>query len=311
MKQMRSIVTFVKCAGSGSITAAASELGISPQAASRQLLALEAWLGVKLLHRNSRKLSLTAEGAVFLERCRQSLASLDEGVRLLRQSVNDAAGTVRLAVTPFALTELLIAPLIAPFQARYPAIVLEVIAQNSPLDQVGQAVDVGVQAGAPPTGEVQMRRVAAMPLVLCASPDYLARHGVPRSAADFGAHRWVAIRNSADANRPFAFRFHRDGRVVSEHVPIVLAANDGATATRAVLDGVGIGQLTLLRAASHLRSGALVQLDLPHVAGDFGLYVFVSQRSRAPRRSQALADFLCERLAQHPELRVDSGQRAA
>jgi DNA-binding transcriptional LysR family regulator len=300
VKKLRQILTFVKCASAGSISGAARELGISPQAASKHILELEAWLGVKVFHRNTRQFALTAEGAAFLQRCKDGLEQIDEGVRVVRQSTSELAGTVRLAVTPFSLADSVVAPLLAKFQERYPQIALEVIAHNEPPDIVGQAVDVGLMLGAAPS-QTAARRVATVPIVLCAAPAYLERYGTPRSVADLKAHRWIALRNTADDNRALPFRFRHGGRVVTEHPPIAFVANDGSTALRAMLDGIGIGQLPHFRVAPHVRTRELVRLDAGHVPPELGLYVYVTGKTRAPHRSQALADYLHEQLSNHPD----------
>jgi DNA-binding transcriptional LysR family regulator len=298
LSNMRTMVTFVRCAETGSITAAARQLGISPQAASRHIIELERWVGASLFTRTTRKLALTQEGAMFFRRCSESLRNIDDGVRALRRTSQDLAGTVRLGVTPFAIARTLVAPLLGPFQERYPEISLDVVAQNENPDIVAQEIDVGVLAGALPEALEGAQRIADLPLVLCAAPSYLARHGMPRGPEDFARHRWIAIRNARDSNREVPFRFRRGQRVVVEHVPVTLASNDAATALRALLDGAGIGQVPWFRASSHVRAGRLTPLDLGFEPDVIGLYVYLSRQSRAPRRSQALADYLSEHLSE-------------
>lgn len=300
MKKLTSLQTFVRCAEAGGISRAARDLAISPQAASQHIARLESWLGVELFKRSTRKVALTEEGALFYRRCKESLDNIDAGVRQLRLSGAGVAGTVRVAVTPAALGPALLAPLLAPFLRRYPDIALDIVGQNETPDLVGQGIDVWLFAGPEERKTPGARRVTALPLFLCAAPDYLRRHGVPQSLDELQRHRWVGVRSSL--NLPHAFRFRRGTRVATPHVPMAVVANDGGTALRAVIDGVGLGHFPWFRIARDVRLGRLEVLDLGHVPEDLGLYVHVSQRSGTPRRSRVLADFLHEQLSRHADL---------
>jgi DNA-binding transcriptional LysR family regulator len=301
MKTMRTIVTFVRCASAGSISQGAREIGISPQAASKQILDLEAAVGTRLLRRGTRKVTLTEEGAIFYARCREALDSIDAGVRRLRQSADPAAGPVRLAVAPGSMAATLVAPLLGPLQQRHPLIHLDVIAQNEAPDFAGQAIDVGLVLGAGDMPEA--RRIATLPRILCAAPGYLRRQGRPYSIDQLRDHRWVVIRDGFDESRSQTLRLRGPKDVVTLQVPVSLVVNDVATALRAVLDGVGIGYFHPFRVVSDLRAGLLEVLDLGDVDEDEGLYVYVSQQTEAPTRSRLVADYLYEHLSRHPDFR--------
>lgn len=303
MDYLRNIQTFVRCASAGTISSGARGMGISPQAASRQIIALERWLGVRLMHRSKRRLELTEQGRDFHVRCQQALSLIEDGVLALRRPADGCAGKLRLAVTPASIGPTLMAPLLAPLQERYPRLTLELVAQNEPPDFAGQAVDVWLNAGLPPTGGVRTRQIAAVPLVLCAAPAYLERHGTPRAIEELHTHRWVVARPGGPGDRPHAVRLRRSGQPISLtiRVPVAVAMDDEASAQHAVRDGAGIGCFPPFRILPDLRAGRLVTLDVAEVADGLGIYVCVSPFSAHPRRADLVAEFIHEQLARHPD----------
>jgi LysR family transcriptional regulator for bpeEF and oprC len=301
MENLRALITFTRIARAGSFSLAARELGMSPQAASNQVKALERRVGVRLFHRTTRKMSLTEEGIKFYNACMIAIEAIDDGVRSLRAASEEAFGTVRVAA-PHGLGWRLVAPLLGRFLAQHPRVSIDLVIQNRVPDLVQQGIDVGVLGDPLPESSMVARRFGSVQLVLCATPAYLRRHGTPRSVEDLKHHHCINFRNwITDRIVPWTFR--RGDSVLAEEVTARLTTNDGDSQLQAVLSGAGIAQLSSYRIAPYIRAQRLKPLLLGHVSDTYGLYVYMPRRKQVPRRARALADFLFEELGKHPDLR--------
>lgn len=300
MENLRALVTFTRIVRAGNFSIAARELGISPQAASSQMKALERRVGVRLFHRTTRKMTLTEEGMKFYNACVTAIDAIDEGVRSLRASSKEAFGMVRVAA-PHGLGWRLVAPLLGRFLALHPRVSIDLVIQNRVPDLVQQGIDVGVLGDPLPESSMVARRFGSVELVLCATPGYLRRHGTPASVEDLRRHQCINFRSwITDRIIPWTFRQGED--VLAEDLPARLTTNDGDSQLQAALSGAGIAQLSSYRAAPYIRAQRLKPLLLGHVSDTYGLYVYMPRRKHAPRRAGALADFLYDELSKHPDL---------
>lgn len=296
---LRTISTFVRCAQIGSFSKAALELGMTPQAVSSQIKQLEDWVGVRVFHRTTRKISLTEEGWAFYERCKTGMDSIEEGVRRVRESADDAVGTVRLAV-PYAISRGYIVPVLASFFDRYPRVSIELIIQNQQVDLVDQGVDLGIASGYMPRSSLIARKLASAELILCASPEYLKRHGSPRTMEDLHHHRCVALRHPR-TGKIMPWTFQRDGETVTLDLPGCLTTNDTDTQRQSVLAGIGIGQLASFFVRSHVQAGRLEPLLIGYVAPPINFYLYMPRRTQIPKKTRVLADHLYREMRKHPD----------
>ena len=299
MDQLRAITTFIRTAQSGSISGAARELGLTPQAASKHILNLEQWAGVRLFNRTTHKISLTEEGLAFYERCKPAVESIEEGLIGLRDVTEGPVGTVRMAV-PHGILRL-IGPMMGRFLDQYPRVCIDLLAHDQSPDVVQERIDVGIQGGRLPDSSLVARKFASIQLVPCATPAYLKKYGIPKTMQDLKNHRCIKFRQPASGiTLPWTFR--QGHEVVTFDVPASLTTNDADVELQAILSGAGIGQLATFRIASHVRARRLKPLLIGYVSEHYGLYVYMLRRTSIPKKNRVLADFLYEELKQHPDL---------
>ena len=236
MDRITSLRVFASAVGAGSLSGAARRLEMSPAMAAKHVDALEARLGVKLLHRSTRRLALTDAGATYLEAAQRILADLDEADAAAASQRTLATGLLRLnAPLVYGLRH--IAPLLPAFSRQHPAVTVELGLTDAVVDLVEQRWDMAVRIGALQDDALQARRLGACRLVPCAAPAYLDAHGVPRRVAELAQHNCLGYTLSA-SNGPTLWRFGRDGRV---HQPVRgnLRANNGDALLAAALGGQG------------------------------------------------------------------------
>lgn len=294
INELRAIATFAKAVELGSLRQAAKAQGVSPQAASQAVAQLEQHLGVRLLHRTTRSLALTEEGRHFLENTQPALAALDRALSLARESREDIAGPLRI-VGPKSSFAPVLMPLLDAFCRRHPGIVADVRLDDGIGNWVLDRVDVGFRIGVSPDESVIARRLFPIQLFICASPEYLQRHGVPRTLDDLAAHRCSVFRHgSSDHVLPWYLQI--GGRIEQRYMPAALSVNDAELELHAVLSGQVIAQLANIAAAPYIRSGRLVPLLLEHGSEHIGLHVYYGSRTAVPRRVRAFIDMAVEML---------------
>lgn len=239
INELRSITTFVHTAELGSLSKAAEAQQISPQAASKALGQLEAYLGVRLFHRTTRSMSLTEEGQRFLEASQPALLGLQQALTAARQTREEFAGPLRI-VGPRSVVQTIIGPVLEEYCRRYPDVQPDIQLDDRVGNWVEERVDVGLRIGISPQEGLIARRLFPMQLIICAAPAYLRKYGVPITLHDLGLHRCSAFRHAGN------------GRLVPWHVKIgdelqehpvrpALSTNDEMVELGAVLAGDVIG----------------------------------------------------------------------
>lgn len=219
----------------GSLTAAARKLGITKQTVSERIANLERALGVRLLERTTRTLHTTDAGALYFERCVRIAEQLEEANREVQRLQVEPTGTLRVTATPLYGPRVL-APIVTSFAARYPRLRIELFLSDRAVNLVEEGFDVAVRIGELKDSTLMARRIGDGPLYYVASPRYLARHGVPRTAADLERARCIS------------FGTRETWTVLGERVAItpLLTVNDLETAWHCVAGGLGIARLPLL-----------------------------------------------------------------
>lgn len=280
---------FVRAISSGSLSAAGRHLGISPAMATKHVDALEAHLGVKLLHRTTRRLSLTEAGSDYLDACLRILPEIEEAEASAASQRVEARGLLRMNV-PLTFGSRYIAPLVPAFSQRHPAVRVELGLNDSQVDLIDGGWDMAVRIGRLADSTLQARRLADCPLVVCAAPAYLDERGVPRKVADLAQHNCLSYTLSQSKD----WAFGRDGntRVM---VSGDLLANNGSALVAAAVGGQGIIYQPQFIVAGALRRGELVVLELDKPAMDVGgIHLLYPPDRRPPAKVRVMADYLIE-----------------
>jgi DNA-binding transcriptional LysR family regulator len=294
MNEVRAISIFVRAATLGNLRKAAVDQGISPQAASHAVMQLEKSLGVRLFHRTTRKLSLTEEGERLLLDVEPALATLTSAIADARRSKEEVAGPLRISA-PQALGRSVLWPAILDFAAQYPDVQIDTRFDDHFTDLVEERADVGFRGGSPPAGGTIARRLLPIQLIVCASPDYIARHGKPQTIDDLAKHRCTGYRRM-NTGKAAPWEFMIDDTIVYRDIAASLQVNDIDAEVDAVLAGLAIGQLGGFSAVAPIREGRLVPLLTRHMTQRESVYIYYRNRSQQPMRVKAFIDFMVERL---------------
>jgi LysR family transcriptional regulator, transcriptional activator for dmlA len=284
---------FSVLARAGSLSAAGRELGISTPAVSKHLALMESRLGVALINRTTRRMSLTPEGELYLEQARSILASIEDLEQQLGVSKGVPQGLLRVNAT-LGFGRGHVAPLVSAFVRRYPKVEVQLQLSVNPPALTEDAFDVCIRFGAPPDSRVIARNLAPNRRLLCASPTYLARHGTPRSPSDLAKHNCIGIRQGEEAYGLWRLSSGRGRQAASEAVKVRgnLTTNDGGIAVQWALDGHGILMRAQWDIERYLKSGRLVQVLPQYSTPDADLYAVYPQRHQLSARVRAFVDFL-------------------
>jgi DNA-binding transcriptional LysR family regulator len=282
---------FSTLAGAGSLSAAARELGITTPAVSKHLALMESRLGVTLVNRTTRRMSLTPEGERYLEHARRILDEIGHMEDELGVSRSTPTGLLRVNAT-LGFGRSHIAPLISRFLRQYPQVEVQLQLSVNPPPLSDDAFDVCIRFGEPPEARVVARRLAANRRLLCAAPAYLARHGTPRSPQDLARHTCIGIRQGEEAYGLWRLSpVGRGGPGEAVKTRGRLTTNDGEIAVNWALDGHGILMRAEWDIGRYLRSGRLVQVLPEYETPDAAIYAVYPQRHQFSARVRAFVDF--------------------
>ena len=275
-----------------SFARAATEAGVTPQAVSKAVRTLEAELGVRLLHRTTRKLSLTDEGARLFELADPGLRQLDEALAQVRSARSEDDGLIRLTAPPSLGVHVLV-PLMQQFRAAYPGITFDVQLSDLFTDLVESRIDVGFRSGTSPGQNLVARRLCDLPMTICAAPSYLAQHGEPKTLDALARHACTGFRRPV-TGRMVPWELNVDGDLVFQDVPAVATFNDVQTEIAAVRAGIGIGQLSMHLIRDDVAAGRLVPILRQFDSNSVGLYLYYPHRTHIPVRVRRFIDFVAE-----------------
>ena len=288
----RALALFAAVVEHGSFSGAGRALGMSPSAVSRAVDRIEARLGVRLLLRSTRALSLTAEGQAYLQAARRILADLDDA----EQQIADQGvprGRLRISAA-LSHGRLCVVPLLGDFAALYPHILIDFALTDMLVDVAGGEADVAIRFGPLSDSSLTARKLGETRRVIVASPEYLAAHGVPEVPEDL--HRFNCLNFNFRRVEP-VWPFRRDGRDFALSVKGSVEANNGETLGQLAAAGVGIARVGSFSVAAEIESGRLVPVLEAFNPGDVELIhaVFVGGAS-TPARVRVFVDFLAARL---------------
>lgn len=282
----------VTLAAGASLSAAARELGVSKAAVSKRLAQIEARSGVALLHRSTRRMSLTPEGEAIVERARRILADIDELDQLLAKSKQRPTGLLRVNAT-LGFGRSHVAPVISRFVRRHPQVDVQLQLSVNPPPLTDDAFDVCIRFGPPPDARVIARKLAGNRRLLCAAPAYLERHGAPKTPQDLVRHNCIGIRQGDEAYGTWRLSSGRGSRARTEVVKTRgnLTTNDGEIAVAWALDGHGILMRAEWDIQRHLKSGRLLPVLPQWQTPEADIYAVYPQRLQLTTRVRAFVDF--------------------
>jgi DNA-binding transcriptional LysR family regulator len=291
MDRFQEMKVFVAVVDNGSFVRAADALKSSKAAVSRLLADLERRLGARLLNRTTRRLSLTDDGKMFYARCTELLHALEEAESELNTRTGEAAGHLRVTA-PVTFGNNLMAPLWGDFLAQHPKVSLDVNLSDRTADLVEEGLDLAVRIARAPHPVFIARKLASTRMVLCASPEYLAKNGTPSKPQDLAEHEVVSYTYWSSRDE---WEFKRaDGIVETVKTRPRMHANSGDTCVAAALKHHGIVMQPDFLLFEALRSGALVRLLPDYEAVELGIYAVYASRRQLPLKLRYLIDFLVE-----------------
>ena len=295
---------FSALASAGSLSAAARELGITTPAVSKHLALMESRVGVALVNRTTRRMSLTPEGELYLEHARRILGEIDDMAQLLGVSKATPQGLLRVNAT-LGFGRSHVAPLISRFVRKHPQVEVQLQLSVNPPSLTDDAFDVCIRFGAPPDSRVIARRIAANRRLLCASPAYLAKHGTPKVPNDLTKHNCIGIRQGEEAYGVWRLTGGRGGRGGHAKTEAVktrgnLATNDGEIAVNWALDGHGILMRAEWDIERFLKNGRLVQVLPQYATPDADIHAVYPQRHQLAARVRAFVEFMALSLRSAP-----------
>lgn len=282
---------FVLIARHGNLSAAARALDLTPPAATKRLAQMEDRLGVRLVNRTTRSISLTNEGETYLLHATRILAQVREMEDDVSSSSAVPRGILRVNAT-LGFGRTTIAPLVSEFARRYPLVTVQLDVTDRPIDLVESSFDLAIRFGSLPDKRLNARRIMSNRRFLCASPVYLERYGTPASLADLADHRCIIHRQNDDAYGIWRFTHREQTEIVK--VDGVLSSNDGDIVLGWALDGHGILIRSEWDLAKYLESGRLRVVLPDFVLPSADLFVYYSNRRNQTARARAFIDFLVD-----------------
>ena len=298
MDRIGDLTLFLRVLDLGSISAAARSLDLSVAVASQRLKRLERDLGVRLLHRTTRRLHATPEGAALAEQGRPLVEDLEALTGGLRQAAAEISGTLRVTASA-SFGRQYLSPLLPEFLALHPRVKLSINLTDQMVDLVSAGVDLAIRIGALDDSSLVARKLAVNRRVVCASPDYLRRHGTPRTPQDLVEHECVLLVGSQGRQDVWRFGDGAGGEIVVR-VRGRMETNYGELVRDGAVAGMGIAIHSNWHASRDLREGRLVQVLQDYPIAESGIYAVMPQRRLVPPRVRAFVDFLAEKFADPP-----------
>ena len=285
---------FLRVVETRSFTRAADTLQMPRSSVSTAIAELEARLGVRLLHRTTRMVAATDEGAEFYDRCLGFLAESEEIETMFRAAARRIEGRIRIDV-PGRIGRLILAPALPGFLSLWPGIRVELGMTDRAVDLVGERVDIALRVGPLPDSGLRARRLGGIAQINVASPAYLAQHGTPLVPRDLDRH-WQVAYVSPSTGRVADWEWLDGGRVQTRPVPWRTGANSAEGYIACALAGMGLIQIPAYDVAHHIAAGELVEVMPGHRGASLPMHLLFPGAPRSPRRLTAFADWLEELL---------------
>ena len=288
MDRIDAMRAFVSVVTEGSFTRASEALGLSPQLVSKYVSQLEVRLAVRLLNRTTRKVSLAEAGTLYFQHAQQVLADIDDMEHKLGNLQQDVRGTLRVsAPVSFAIRHL--AKPVHEFQAAYPLLGLDLQLNDRKVDIVEEGFDIALRIGQLKSSSLVAKRLAPVRLIWCASPDYLAEHGKPRSLEELEHHRYLHYSYTEMNARQQTYQWLRTR---GEQACATLSSNNGDVLVEAAIAGAGIAIQPSFIAGDALAGGKLIQVLPEYEPDPLGLYAVYAHRKLLASKVRCFIDFI-------------------
>lgn len=298
MSQLEEMQTFVRIVEAGSITRAAEQMNTVKSAISKRLTDLEKRLGVNLLNRTTRKQTLTDAGQDYYQHCVRILDDIFEVETALSDEQTALSGRIRLAA-PITFGLMHLSPALRAFNQAHPDIIFDIDFNDRQQDLVAEGIDLSIRVSNLADSSLIARKLSTTRLLICGSPDYFARNGLPEKAEDL-LYGHVKLQYSNVSNS-WSLRGHK-GETLSVNLPAVLTANNGQFLHDAALEGKGLILSPDFICADAIRDGSLISvLEEALLQKDIGVYAVYPQTRYLSRRVRLLIDFLRDYFAERPD----------
>lgn len=304
MNKLQAMEVFIQVVDCGSFTKAAEMLDLPKATVSTLIQTLESTLAVKLLHRTTRQVMITSDGAAYYERCVQILSDVRDAEEALSRHRLSPSGRLRVD-TPTGLASEILIPALPAFFERYPDITMELGSTDRPVDLVEEGVDCAVRGGELGDPNLIARRIGVINFVTAASPAYIARFGTPRHPRELERHRCVNY-FSAKTGRIMKWDFTHDGERIEVALSGAIALNDSNAYVEAGLAGLGVIMMTDYLLSQHIAAGRMVQV-LPEWRSDpLPVHVVYPQNRHLSAKVRVFVEWISELFAAHPNLRLQA-----
>ena len=309
MNKLQAMEVFVQVVDAGSFTRAAETLQLPKATVSTLIQALESSLASKLLHRTTRHVSVTSDGAAYYERCVRILSDVRDAEESLSRHRFSPSGRLRVD-TPTGLTSEILIPALPDFFERYPDITLELGTTDRPVDLIEEGVDCAVRGGELVDTSLIARRVGVINFVTAASPAYVERYGMPMHPRDLERHRCVNY-FSARNGKIMNWDYNRDGERIEMTLPGVIALNDSSAYVQAGLSGLGVINMTDYLLNEYLATGKMVRLMADWRCDPLPVHVVYPHNRHLSAKVRVFVEWISELFANHPNLRLQPADTMA
>ena len=296
MDHLNDMATFASVVSEGSFSRAAQSLGLSKATISKRISRLEDRLGARLLNRTTRRLSLTEIGSAFNEHCSRLVAEAEEAEQTVTALTANPRGTLRVNV-PMSFGRLHIARAIPQFLAQFPDLKVDITLDDAFVDLVHGGYDLAIRIAELPDSSLVARRLAPSRRVVCGSPGYFRRRGVPETPDDLKNHECLSYRYLATTG---SWPFRKGQRTWSIPVSGSLSANNGDVLLAAAVAGTGLVLVPTFMVEQQLRSGALLPVLASYAESDFGIFAVYPHRRHVSAKVRAFVDYFAERFGPAP-----------
>jgi LysR family transcriptional regulator for bpeEF and oprC len=302
MNKLQAMEVFVQVVDAGGFTKAADNMQLPKATVSTLVQSLEQALEVKLLHRTTRQVSVTSDGAAYYERCLQILSDVRDAEESLSRHRASPSGRLRVDTSTGIAADIII-PALPDFLARYPDIVLNLGCSDRPVDLIEEGVDCAIRGGSLADSSLIARRVGVLNFVTCATPGYLAKHGKPIHPSDLAHHTCVNY-FSSKTGKVYEWDFSRGNEQIQMPTPASLAVNDSNAYLSAGLAGIGIMQMAGFVAKPFLESGQLELVLEEWTSSALPLHVVYPQNRHLSAKVRVFVEWIADLFAQQPHLQL-------
>ncbi len=302
MNKLQAMEVFVQVVDAGSFTRAAEMLQLPKATVSTLVQSLETALSAKLLHRTTRMVTVTTDGAAYYERCIRILSDVRDAEESLSRTRLSPSGRLRVDMATGLASEILI-PALPAFFERYPDILMELGSTDRPVDLIEEGVDCAIRGGDLFDDSLIARRVGVINFVTAASPDYIARHGMPRHPRELDRHRCVNY-FSAKTGKTYDWDFQRGDETIEIPMPGVIALNDSNAYVRAGLAGLGIIQMADYLLEKHVAGGGLVRVLGDWASKPLPVHIVYPQNRHMSAKVRVFVEWVAELFARHPHMQI-------